>query len=74
MTPAATIRTRGSCEMTVDTTMIVVAHAAHTITTIAYFVPVIGFLVWLLVVIVRDRRRRGEPHAAGDSAPEGDPE
>jgi hypothetical protein len=38
-------------------TMPPIAHAAHTLTTIAYFLPVVAFLVWLLVTQVRERRR-----------------
>jgi cytochrome c oxidase assembly factor CtaG len=34
----------------------VLAHAGHTLTTIAYFVPVVAFLVWLVVVQIKDRR------------------
>ena len=36
----------------------VLAHAGHTLTTIAYFVPVVAFLVWLAVVQIRERRGR----------------
>ena len=42
-----------------------IAHAAHTLTTIAYFLPVVAFLAWLLVTQIRERRRR-----RGDAAPE----
>ncbi len=35
-----------------------IAHAGHWLTTIAYFVPVVAFLVWLLVTQIRDRRTR----------------
>lgn len=37
--------------------MPVIAHAGHWITTIAYFVPVVAFIVWLIVTQVRERRR-----------------
>jgi hypothetical protein len=37
--------------------MLVIAHAGHWLTTIAYFVPVVAFLGWLIVTQVRDRRR-----------------
>jgi hypothetical protein len=37
--------------------MVLIAHAGHTLTTIAYFLPVVAFLVWLLATQVRDRRR-----------------
>jgi hypothetical protein len=37
--------------------MLLIAHAGHWLTTIAYFVPVVGFLGWLIVTQVRDRRR-----------------
>jgi hypothetical protein len=35
-----------------------VAHAGHVLTTIAYFVPVVAFMVWLLVTQIRERRSR----------------
>jgi hypothetical protein len=38
-------------------TMLFIAHAGHTLTTIAYFVPVVAFLVWLLATQIRERRR-----------------
>jgi hypothetical protein len=34
-----------------------VAHAGHTLVTIAYFLPVVAFLAWLVVTQVRERRR-----------------
>jgi uncharacterized membrane protein YtjA (UPF0391 family) len=34
-----------------------IAHAGHWITTIAYFLPVVAFLVWLAVTQIRERRR-----------------
>lgn len=34
-----------------------IAHAGHTLVTIAYFLPVIAFLGWLVVTQVRERRR-----------------
>ena len=38
-----------------------IAHAGHYLTTIAYFLPVIAFLVWLLITQIRERRSRGRP-------------
>jgi uncharacterized membrane protein YtjA (UPF0391 family) len=35
---------------------LLLAHAAHWITTIAYFMPVVAFLVWLAVTQWRTRR------------------
>jgi hypothetical protein len=35
----------------------VIAHAGHWLTTVAYFVPVIAFLIWLLITQIRERRR-----------------
>jgi hypothetical protein len=35
----------------------VIAHAGHWLTTIAYFVPVIAFLVWLVITQIKERRR-----------------
>jgi uncharacterized membrane protein YtjA (UPF0391 family) len=37
--------------------MVVIAHAGHWLTTIAYFVPVIAFLVWLVITQIKERRR-----------------
>jgi hypothetical protein len=37
---------------------VLIAHAAHTLTTIAYFVPVVAFLAWLLITQVKERRSR----------------
>jgi hypothetical protein len=34
-----------------------IAHAGHWLTTIAYFLPVVAFLGWLVVTQIRDRRR-----------------
>jgi hypothetical protein len=34
------------------------AHAGHWLTSVAYFVPVIAFLVWLGVTQIKDRRDR----------------
>jgi hypothetical protein len=34
------------------------AHAGHTLTTIAYFLPVVAFLIWLAITQIKDRRRR----------------
>jgi hypothetical protein len=39
--------------------VLVIAHAGHWLTSVAYFLPVIGFLVWLAVVQIRERRGRG---------------
>jgi hypothetical protein len=38
--------------------VIVFAHAGHWLTSVAYFLPVAGFLVWLAVVQIRERRGR----------------
>ena len=35
------------------------AHAGHWLTTIAYFVPVVLFLAWLLITQIKDRRSGG---------------
>ena len=36
------------------------AHAGHWLTSVAYFVPVVAFLVWLVVTQIKDRRGRSE--------------
>ena len=35
------------------------AHAGHWLVNIAYFLPVVAFLAWLIVTQLRDRR--GQP-------------
>ena len=40
-----------------------IAHAGHWLTTIAYFVPVVGFVAWLIVTQIRDRRNRDRGQA-----------
>jgi hypothetical protein len=37
------------------------AHTGHTLLTIAYFLPVLAFLVWLGVVQIRMRLRGERP-------------
>jgi hypothetical protein len=37
-----------------------IAHAGHYLTTIAYFLPVVAFLVWLLVTQIKERRSRDD--------------
>jgi hypothetical protein len=39
--------------------MTLVAHTGHYLTTIAYFLPVVAFLIWLAVTQIRERRRDG---------------
>jgi hypothetical protein len=39
--------------------MIPIAHAGHWLTSIAYFVPVLGFLAWLAITQYRERRKDG---------------
>jgi hypothetical protein len=39
--------------------MLLLAHAGHWLVTIAYFTPVIAFIGWLVVVQLRERRKRG---------------
>ena len=34
-----------------------IAHAGHWLTNIAYFLPVVAFLVWLAITQVKERRR-----------------
>lgn len=38
--------------------MILVAHAGHWLVSLAYFIPVIAFILWLAVTQVRERRSR----------------
>jgi hypothetical protein len=33
------------------------AHAGHTLVTIAYFLPVVAFVLWLAITQLRERRR-----------------
>jgi hypothetical protein len=34
-----------------------IAHPGHWLVDIAYFLPVVAFLAWLLVTQIRERRR-----------------
>ena len=38
--------------------MFVIAHAGHWLVSIAYFIPVIGFMVWLAVTQLREKRKQ----------------
>ena len=38
-----------------------VAHAGHWLVQVAYFLPVVIFLIWLAVTVIRDRRRNDAP-------------
>jgi hypothetical protein len=40
--------------------MLLLAHAGHWVTTIAYFLPVVAFLIWLMVTQWRARRGRSD--------------
>jgi hypothetical protein len=52
--------------------MLHLAHAGHTLTTIAYFLPVVAFIAWLVVTQLRERRRhRGRPADAILDPPRG---
>jgi hypothetical protein len=37
--------------------MTLLAHAGHYLVTIAYFLPVLAFVVWLVITQIRERRR-----------------
>lgn len=45
--------------------MFVIAHAGHWIGSLLILVPTLGFIIWLSVVTMRERRRerRGERSA-----------
>ena len=36
--------------------MMLIAHAGHWLISAAYFVPVLGFLIWLGITQYRDRK------------------
>ncbi|MEA2440780.1 MAG: hypothetical protein QOH76_2204 [Thermoleophilaceae bacterium] len=38
--------------------MLVIAHAGHWISSLLILVPTLAFIVWLVAVTVRDRRRQ----------------
>jgi hypothetical protein len=40
--------------------MLLIAHAGHWLTGIAYFMPVLGFVAWLLITQWRERRKGGQ--------------
>jgi hypothetical protein len=37
-----------------------IAHAGHWLLTVAYFIPVVGFMAWLAVTQWRQRRRQSK--------------
>lgn len=39
------------------------AHSSHWLVNLLYFFPVIGFLGWLALTTIRERRRGGDPDA-----------
>ena len=44
-----------------------IAHPGHWLVNVAYFLPVVVFLAWLIVTQVRERRRDrgdGQPHGS----------
>ena len=40
--------------------MTVLAHAGHWIVQVAYFAPVLAFLIWLMITTLKERRRDRE--------------
>jgi cytochrome c-type biogenesis protein CcmH/NrfF len=40
--------------------MLVLAHAGHWATSLLILLPTVAFIVWLVLVTVRDRRRERE--------------
>ena len=40
--------------------MTVLAHAGHWLVQVAYFAPVLGFVVWLGITTLKQRRRDRE--------------
>ena len=45
--------------------MPLLAHAGHWLVQIAYFLPVVLFLIWLGVTVLRDRRSELRARRAG---------
>jgi hypothetical protein len=48
--------------------MPVVAHAGHWITYVLFLGPTLGFIVWLVVITVRDRRLHDSGGLSGAGA------
>jgi hypothetical protein len=40
--------------------MFVLAHAGHWVSSLLILLPTVGFIVWLVLVTMRDRRRERE--------------
>lgn len=49
-------------------TSLLIAHAGHWLTNIMFLLPGVGFLVWLAVVTIKERRRGDEEETPGPSA------
>jgi hypothetical protein len=43
--------------------MLVLAHAGHWISSLLILLPTVAFIVWLVLVTMRDRRREREKQA-----------
>jgi hypothetical protein len=43
--------------------MPLLAHAGHWLVQVAYFLPVVIFLIWLAITVVRDRRSEEGNHS-----------
>lgn len=40
--------------------MTVLAHTGHLLVQVAYFAPVLAFLIWLAITTLKERRRERE--------------
>ena len=45
--------------------MLPIAHAGHWLVSVSYFVPILGFLIWLAVVQIKERRGGGSSREGG---------
>ncbi len=45
--------------------MMLIAHAGHWLVQVAYFLPVVAFLVWLGITTVRERRHGADGRRNG---------
>jgi hypothetical protein len=54
------VRAAGGRRLGYSGTMFVIAHAGHWISSLLILLPTVAFIVWLVLITVRDRRRERE--------------
>ena len=45
--------------------MLLIAHAGHWLVSLSYFLPILGFIIWLVIVQIKERRGGGKEDRPG---------